>query len=119
MTVIAINTVAAQRMSHVLPLVQAQVPAADEAYVWMGAVVTGLNRLFDPRFQFVAADFGSPTSADDTVDVTLQDGDSDRANSLAIALGVSVDLILSAALCTGMGKLAGDRARLLGPFAEI
>jgi len=118
-TAIAINTITAQRMAHVLPLVQAQVPAADEAYVWMGAVATGLNRLFDPKFNFVASDFGTAPTADDMIDVTLWDGDDARAASLAAELGVSVGLILSAALCTGMGKLSGDRARLIGPFAEI
>ncbi len=117
MTTVNIETTtqAEQRIIAILALVQEQVPAADDDYVRKGAVGVGLNRLLDERFGFVAADFADPAASDDTIAVELIDGDEDRAESLATALSVDVALIYSAALVTGIGKLAGDRSRLLGP----
>lgn len=118
MSTIAVNTLTVQRVATVLPLVQDVVAEATDDYVYTGAVGVGLNRLFDPNFKFKASDFESVVFADDTVDVTIDPADSDRATSLAASLGVSVDVILSAALCTGMAKLVGDPVRLVGPFSE-
>jgi hypothetical protein len=113
---IDIDTHTGQRVAPVLALVQEQVPAADEAYVLKGAVGVGLNFLLDPVYAFVAADFETPGDADDTVSVTLADGDAARAESLATALEVDVGLIYSAALCTGLARLQGSTARITGPF---
>lgn len=111
-----IDTHTGQRVAPVLALVQEQVPEADEAYVYAGAIGVGLNFLLDPVYGFVHADFASPGAADDTVAVTLAEGDADRAESLADGLGVSVALIYSAALCTGLARLQGSVDRLTGPF---
>lgn len=116
MTMIAINTTTAERMAHVLPLVQEQVPAADADYVYSGAIGVGLNRLEDPTFKFVGDDFDTVTEADSEVDVEVTAADGVRVFALSVALGVDEDLIRSAALCTGMAKLAGDPTRLVGPF---
>lgn len=113
---IDIDTHSGQRVAPILALVQVEVPAADEAYVLKGAVGVGLNFLLDSAYHFVAADFETPGDADDTVSVTLIDGDSDRAESLATALGVDVGLIYSAALCTGLARLQGSTQRITGPF---
>lgn len=114
---IDIDTATGQRIAPVLAAVQVQYPAANEAYVLTGAVVVGLNFLLDPTYRIVAEDFSDPVGADDTIAVTLADGDSDRATSLASDLGVSVDLVYSAALCTGLARLQGSRQRITGPFS--
>lgn len=119
MTIIAVNTLTIQRAALVLPQVQATVEEATDDYVYAGAIRVGLNRLFDHNFKFKAADFADPGAADDTVECTLADGDEDLAQSLADDLGVNVALVRSAALCTGMAKLVGDTARLVGPFEEV
>lgn len=113
---IDIDTHTGQRVAPVLTLVQVQVPAADEAYVLKGALGVGLNFLFDPVYGFVAGDFTTPGAADDAVSVEPIDGDEARAQSLADALEVDVALIYSAALCTGLARLQGSKARLTGPF---
>lgn len=119
MTTVSIDhdTHTGQRVAPVLVLVQQQVPAADADYVRSGAVGVGLNFLLDPVYKFVAADFATPASADDTTSVTLIAGDDARAQSLATALGVNVALIYSAALCTGLARLQGSTARIAGPFS--
>jgi hypothetical protein len=118
MTTIAVDTITIQRAIAVLPLVQEQYDDATEDYVYMGAVTVGLNRLFDRNFKFKAADFATPAGADDTVEVELWGGDEDRAQSLADDLGIDVGAVLSAALCTGVAKLVGNTARIVGPFSE-
>lgn len=119
MTMIAVDTVAVQRMAHVLPRVQEQVPAADDDYVYAGAVCVGLNRLFDPTFRFVAEDFADPGEGEEEIDVAVDEADDARATSLAAELDVPVSRILSAALCTGMAKLVGSTTRLAGPFEVV
>lgn len=113
---IDIDTHSGQRVAPILALVQVQIPEADEAYVLKGAVGVGLNFLLDPVYAFTADDFGASGDADDTVSVDLIDGDADRAESLATALGVEVGLIYSAALCTGLARLQGSTQRITGPF---
>ena len=117
MTMIAINTLSATRASACIAAVQAAgAPEADLDYVYTGAVGVGLNRLFDPSFAFVAADFDAPGSADDSIDVAVESADESRAASLATALSTTSALVLSAALCTGLEKLVGSSARIVGPF---
>ena len=117
MTMIAISTLSATRANACIVAVQAAgAPSADLDYVYTGAVGVGLNRLFDPTFAFIAADFDAPGSADDEVDVTVETADAARAASLATALSTTSALILSAALCTGLEKLVGSSARIVGPF---
>ena len=117
MTMIAINTLSATRASACIVAVQAAgAPSADLDYVYTGAVGVGLNRLFDPTFAFVAADFASSGAADDEIDVAVEAADVSRAASLATALSTTSALVLSAALCTGLEKLVGSSARIVGPF---
>ena len=117
MTMIAINTLAATRATACIAAVQAAgAPEADLDYVYTGAVGVGLNRLFDPSFAFVAADFASSSEADDEVDVAVEAADVSRAASLATSLSTTSALVLSAALCTGLEKLVGSSARIVGPF---
>ena len=111
------DTHTGQRVAPVLVLVQLQHSAADEDYVRAGAVTVGLNFLRDSVYRFTAADVATPGDADDTASVTLNDGDADRAQSLADALSVNVALVYSAALCTGLARLQGSAARITGPFS--
>jgi hypothetical protein len=67
-------------------------------------------------YQFVSGDFADPAAGDDVEAVELLAGDADRAASLASSLSVNITLIYSAALCTGLARLQGSTARIVGPF---
>ena len=115
---IAFDVVTSQRIAVALVAVQLTVPAADLDYVRAGAVMVGLNRLYDHNYRFMAADFTSPGQAAFVEAVTIDSTDLARATSLAAELSVPIANIYSAALCTGAAKLAGEKARIVGPFSD-
>jgi hypothetical protein len=114
-----VDTTADARNATVLPLVQETVPAADEDYVYSGAVRIGLNRLAAPNRDYVAADYVATVGAGvSLVTIAVEDDDVARADVIAAAMGVTRARVVSAAVCTGLAMLAGVDARIVGPFTS-
>lgn len=87
------------------------------AYVLTGAVTVGLNRW---TLRFV--DLPKPSTfqpkrgfAVERVDVAVMENDLARAQKLADTLDVKVELVLSAAICSGLAVLSGVDATE-GPY---
>lgn len=95
-------------------------PPVDAAYVRTHAITVGLNRWgragvgpHAPTISTFALQDGSGVAA---IEVDVLDTDVARAQRRADALSIDVDIVLSAALCTGVAVLAGDkRANVPGP----
>lgn len=115
---IAIDDTTAARAAAVLPAVRKRAPRADLEYVYRGAVGVGLNRLCEPSFGFTAADFAAPEPGALVVAVNVDAADVARATFFAVELDTDIGAVLSAALCTGLEKLIGGKARLVGPFQD-
>lgn len=115
---ITIDQTTAARAAAILPKVRKRTPRADLEYVYRGAVGVGLNRLCEPSFGFTAADFAAPSTGSSDVLVAVDAADTARATHFANELETDIGAVLSAALCTGLAKLAGNGARLVGPFQD-
>ncbi|MGN6107658.1 MAG: hypothetical protein ACTHU0_21290 [Kofleriaceae bacterium] len=107
------------RVAAILTAVQLVVPSAVAADVRHGAVRTGLRRVattqngrvLTPSFFTPAAGTGVATTT-----VNIFNEDYDRATALAAARGTTIEVVLSAALCTGIALQSGVDTTI-GPFA--
>lgn len=123
-----VDAAAVSRATALVPLVQASYNAYQDAvygnripddvdigYVYMVAIRVGLNR-WPPNSE--AAPAGArPTGATfviqtgtgvHTITVNVVDADQTVANTIATAVGVTLNTVLSAALCTGLGAMVGE-----------
>jgi hypothetical protein len=133
---IAVDSVAAARATALVSAVQDSYnayelakygsnnpPDVDEDYVRMCAVRIGLNRLVGnagPTAATFAEQDGDSVSG---VSVEVENGDLARAQAFADLVSVDLVLVLSAALCTGLGAMSSDPASAtlasqpaIGPF---
>lgn len=106
-------------------------PDVDEAYVRMGAIRVGLNRL-PPSPSSARPEYQTPTAATFAVQAgegvlgvstDVEASDEARAQAWATALSVPLDDVLGACLCTGIAMLSGNRSAgvpasrpAVGPF---
>lgn len=135
---IAMDALAQSRAMALVPIVQESYnayelakygsndpPDIDEAYVRTHAIRVGLNRFPLVSMSRVnaptAATFAVQAGTDvEAVAVDVVNEDLTRAQAWATALSVNVSLVLSAALCTGLGALSGDPvAGLIPPLPAL
>lgn len=112
-----IDTTSAGRVAGVLAKVQLTVPAADNAYVYTGAVRVGLNRLASSKRTYTVAQFNPQASVGaSAVTIAVEDDDVARADAIAAAKSATRADVVSAAACTGLAMLSGIDAAIVGPF---
>lgn len=104
------DTTARARAAALLPIVQETVPAADLPYVYNGAAGVGITRLAStmPNREIEAEDL-DPVAGSGVLGTTftLDAAKYTIAQVKATALGIDVEVFLSAALRTGLSLLAG------------
>ena len=107
----------------VLLAVQATVPAADLDYTYAGAARVGLTHIawdkWPTNYAYTAADFDITVDAGALeIEVDLEDDDSACAVAFAADLSVPAEAVVGAALCTGLARLSGTDARIVGPWTN-
>jgi hypothetical protein len=122
---IAADALARARAAALLPhvrlgMVGEQAELVDVGYVLAGAVTVGLNRWALPGADrpMPGVFTAQPGTCVEAVEVAVLETDRARALELAHACRARLEDVLSAALCTGLGKLAGEPATV-GPFEVI
>ncbi len=120
---LALDAIARTRAEQLLPHVRLSYVATggerpiNIRYVLTGAVHVGLNRWALRSGDLPVASTFTPKAGDDVLHVSVEVDDADlfAAEALAHRTGRLRNDVLSAAVCTGLAKLAGDRATH-GPF---
>lgn len=107
---INIDATGQARAAALVPIVQATVPLADLDYVYNGASGFGLRRIASalPNRELDAADL-TPVAGTGVSAVTypLDAENTAIATVKAAALGMTLEEVVSAAVCTGLSLLAG------------
>lgn len=97
--------------TSVLTAVQLTNPAATSNTVYLGALKVGLNRICSPYRAVTAAMISGEAGVGVTiVALDYDEFDNERADALASSLGLAPDVVVSAAVRTGMAMLAGEDA---------